>query len=282
MDEYLFTADQGQLSFRWLHTVAAVVWLGMLYAAQWVHGPAAAGLAPETRPRVACELAPRTLFWLRWGAAWAWFTGVCLLFLMYYVGGQGLFFQAGARVDRFEPLPAEWGLPFAALFVGFVVYDQLFRLVGARGRVAGWLCGAAWGALAVGFHAWLTARQDLSFRAGFVHVGALFGTVMAGNVWIRIWPAQRRILTALGRGEAPPAGEVALAASRMRHNAAMSIAVLFLMIDAGQGRYGAVDGVRSSSVALAGVIGAAAAAALGLEVLARRVPGHRPRGGGAA
>lgn len=282
MDEYLFAADQGQLSFRWAHAVAAVVWLGMLYAAAWVHAPATAALEPAARPRAVSELAPRTLYWLRWSAAWAWFTGVCLLFLLYYVGGQGLFFRAGARLDRFEPLPTEWGPPFAALFVGFVLYDALFRFVGARGRAAGWLCGALWGALAVGFHAWLTARWDVSYRAGFVHVGALFGTVMAGNVWVRIWPAQRRIVTAVGRGEEPPAREVALSAARMRHNAAMSLAVVFLMIDAGQGRYGAVDGWRSSSIALAGVLAVSAAAAAGLERLSRRVPGYRPRDGSAA
>ena len=41
-------------------------------------------------------------------------------------------------------------------------------------------------------------------RAVFIHVGALFGTIMAANVWMRIWPNQRKIIAGVkGTGPAP-------------------------------------------------------------------------------
>jgi uncharacterized membrane protein len=67
-------------------------------------------------------------------------------------------------------------------------------------------------------------------RAVFIHVGAMLGTIMAANVWMRIWPAQRKIIAAIKDGQAPDAGIVALAGMRSRHNTFMSIPLLFLMV----------------------------------------------------
>ena len=41
----------------------------------------------------------------------------------------------------------------------------------------------------------------MSGRAAYIHVGSLFGTIMAANVWMRILPAQRKMVGALERGE---------------------------------------------------------------------------------
>ena len=43
------------------------------------------------------------------------------------------------------------------------------------------------------------------YRAFNIHIGAMFGTMMAFNVWFRIWPAQQKIITAIKNGEAPDA-----------------------------------------------------------------------------
>jgi uncharacterized membrane protein len=41
-----------------------------------------------------------------------------------------------------------------------------------------------------------------SSRATYIHVGALFGTIMVSNVWMRILPPQRRMIAAAVKGEA--------------------------------------------------------------------------------
>ena len=47
------------------------------------------------------------------------------------------------------------------------------------------------------------------YRGYTIHVGAMFGTTMAFNVWFRIWPTQQKIITAIKNGQAPDAALVA-------------------------------------------------------------------------
>jgi uncharacterized membrane protein len=54
--------------------------------------------------------------------------------------------------------------------------------------------------------------------------------MMAGNVWMVIWPSQRKIITAIKEGTAPDANLVALATLRSRHNTFMSVPLIFTMI----------------------------------------------------
>jgi uncharacterized membrane protein len=70
----------------------------------------------------------------------------------------------------------------------------------------------------------------MSGRALFIHVGAIFGTIMAANVWMRIWPNQRKIITATKAGQPPPDGAPALAGLRSKHNTYMSVPLIFFMI----------------------------------------------------
>jgi uncharacterized membrane protein len=53
---------------------------------------------------------------------------------------------------------------------------------------------------------------------------------MAANVWMRIWPSQRKIIAATKAGTPPDAAIVALAGLRSRHNTYMSIPLVFLMV----------------------------------------------------
>jgi len=59
----------------------------------------------------------------------------------------------------------------------------------------------------------------------------MFGTIMAFNVWFRIWPLQRTIITATKNGTAPDAAIVALAGARSRHNTYMSVPLVWAMLE---------------------------------------------------
>src|SRR6185295_5289096 len=69
-----------------------------------------------------------------------------------------------------------------------------------------------------------------SFRGYAIHLGGTFGTIMAFNVWFRIWPAQRTIITATKEGTPVDPGIVALAGLRSRHNTYMSVPLVFMMM----------------------------------------------------
>jgi uncharacterized membrane protein len=70
-----------------------------------------------------------------------------------------------------------------------------------------------------------------SYRAYNIHLAALFGTIMAFNVWYRIWPAQQQIITAVKAGTPPDAALVAIAGARSRHNTYMSVPLVWGMIN---------------------------------------------------
>ena len=72
---------------------------------------------------------------------------------------------------------------------------------------------------------------QFSYRAFNIHIGAMFGTIMAFNVWFRIWPAQQSIITAIRDGEAPDGDLVALAGLRSKHNTYLSVPLIWTMIN---------------------------------------------------
>ena len=55
---------------RWLHILAGVMWIGLLYFFNFINGHVAATMDGDTKKKVVPELMPRALFWFRWGAAW--------------------------------------------------------------------------------------------------------------------------------------------------------------------------------------------------------------------
>src|SRR5204862_5598797 len=69
-----------------------------------------------------------------------------------------------------------------------------------------------------------------SARAAYIHLGAIFGTIMAANVWIHILPAQKRMIAALNEGRKPDERLSAQAKLRSKQNTFMAVPVVFIMI----------------------------------------------------
>jgi len=215
--------DLFELADRWMHVLAGVLWIGLLYFFNWVNSAFAPTMDAETKKKVVPELMPRALYWFRWGAAFTWGTGVLLLFFVYYHGAYLL--ESGAKPGAMDWLPA-----FAILIFGFIVYDLLFKALGKQHSVA----VVIWGVIAIAYGWYCREMAEFSMRAMYVHVAALFGTAMAANVWMRIWPAQQRIITAIKNGEAPNPADAGLAGLRSKHNTYMSVPLLLLMVSVHQ------------------------------------------------
>ena len=206
--------------FRWIHVLAGIIWIGMLYFFNWVNGPFAATMDGDTKKKVVPELMPRALFWFRWGAAWTWATGVVLLMLVFYHGG--LLFDPGAG----------WGaaavVMVAVTFLAPLPYDALQK--SGLGKDPKRFGAVAFALVAV-IVALMAKWAGFSYRAVNIHLGVLFGTTMAFNVWYRIWPSQQKIITAVKGGTAPDAALVSLAGIRSRHNTYMSVPLVWAMIN---------------------------------------------------
>ena len=61
-------------------------------------------------------------------------------------------------------------------------------------------------------------------------MGAMFGTIMAANVWMRILPAQRKMIAAIREGRTPDQKLAAQAKLRSKQNTFIVVPVVFLMI----------------------------------------------------
>ena len=74
-------ADFIQLGIgRWLHILSGIMWIGLLYYFNFVQVPALAEAAKDgTAPGITKHVAPRALFWFRWGAVATWLMGAMIL-----------------------------------------------------------------------------------------------------------------------------------------------------------------------------------------------------------
>ena len=204
--------------FRWTHLAAGVMWIGHLWFFNFVNSQLAKTYDPDSRKKVIPELMPRALYWFRWGAAYTWVTGIVLLFLVYWFGG--------AMVDPDQKMGphAAGGIGLLLIIVGFVVYDVLWKAI--KNETAGTVISFV---LVAAFAFALT--RFMSGRAMYIHAGGLFGTIMAANVWMRIWPSQRKIIAGVkGTGPAADPSVVAIAGLRSKHNTYMSMPLMFMMV----------------------------------------------------
>jgi uncharacterized membrane protein len=228
------------LLFRWVHVFAGIMWVGTTYYFTWLDARlteeekavANAGGVPQiwmvhsggfyvVEKRKVPDLASRTLHWFRWEAGTTWLSGFALLVLIYYLGG-------GALVDpdvRDISVGAAVALGIGAIVAGGFVYDVM--MASPLGRHEKAFAAVAY-ALIVLLAFGLTTV--FSARAAYIHVGALFGTIMAANVWMHILPAQKRMVATLNEGRKPDERLAAQAKLRSKQNTFMAVPVVFIMI----------------------------------------------------
>ncbi len=167
------------------------------------------------------KVIPKSLHWFKYEAYFTWLSGFSLLFVVYYFNASSMLIDP--RVLDIAPL-AGVGIGVGSFVVGWLLYDGLCRTALVRSKwfiVIGFL-------LLVGF-AFFYA-QVFSSRAAYIHFGALLGTLMVGNVFFTIIPAQKAMVKAATEGTPldPMLGKNALA--RSLHNNYFTLPVLFVMV----------------------------------------------------
>lgn len=228
------------LIVRWVHVFAGIMWVGTTYYFTWLDarlteeekamantGAAAqvwmvhsGGFYAVEKRRVP-DLASRTLHWFRWEAATTWLSGMGLLIVVYYLGGGALIDQDVSNISPAAAVVLGIGL----LIVSWLVYDLLMLSPLGKNEL-----GFAVVAFVIVLIESYGLSRILSGRAVYIHIGAMLGTIMAANVWMRILPAQRKMITALKEGRKPDDTLSAQAKLRSKQNTFMAVPVVFLMI----------------------------------------------------
>jgi len=204
------------LLFRWIHVVAGVMWIGHLWFFNFVNAQVAKTYDAASKKAVVPQLMPRALYWFRWGAAYTWITGILLMGLVIYMGGA-----LDSNIGNTPGMLVGLG----ALVVAFLVYDVLWKSPLAKNERA-----AAAVSYVLAVAALFGFSRMFGGRATWIHLGAMFGTIMAANVWMRIWPSQKKIIAAAAGGPAVDPSVPALAGLRSKHNTYMSVPLMLTMV----------------------------------------------------
>jgi uncharacterized membrane protein len=147
---------------RWLHILAGITWIGLLYYFNFVQGPALAkAKADGTAAGITKHVAPLALVWFRWAALVTWLSGA------YYL------FRDGNR------------------------FVDAFLLQGP---------------------------------SAFIGIGAWLGTIMLFNVWVLIWPNQKKVLGIVQASDEEKAKAARVAFLASRTNTMLSIPLVFFMV----------------------------------------------------
>ena len=228
------------LLLRWIHVFAGIMWVGTTYYFTWLD----ARLTEEEKAalntgstaqvwmvhsggfyvverRKTPDLVSRTLHWFRWEAGTTWLSGFALLVLVYYLGG-------GALIDpdvRDLSLGVAVALGIGIIFACGFVYDMM--MLSPLGRNEKLFAAIAYVLIVV---VAFGLTRVFSARAAYIHLGAIFGTIMAANVWMHILPAQKKMIAALNEGRKPDERLAAQAKLRSKQNTFMAVPLVFTMI----------------------------------------------------
>lgn len=234
--------DWANLLLRWTHFIAGIAWIGSSFYFIWLDRALRA--PPRPRPGVEGDLwmvhsggfyqtekrrpgpgeVPAVLHWFKWEALLTWISGIALLVLVYYLSNAYLLDPSVSDISRGTAI----ALGIALLVVGWIVYDLLWRSPLAAGRGTAGVAAAI--SLVLLAAVTIASCRLLSGRAAFMHVGALLGTLMVANVWMRILPAQREMIAATQAGHQPDFTLGERAKRRSVHNSYMTFPVLFIML----------------------------------------------------
>ncbi|KGJ97985.1 urate hydroxylase PuuD [Thalassotalea sp. ND16A] len=240
MDPYI--NEWLNLVIRFAHLITGIAWIGASFYFVWldnhlekppqwkadkgiggdlwaIHG---GGFYEVAKYKLAPEKMPTTLHWFKWEAYTTWITGFLLLSLMFYVGAESyLIDKRVADISQWQAI----ALGLGSIVVGVGSYEILVR---TKLKEHGVLLGLILIVVATALSYGLT--QVFSARGAYMHMGAIIGTIMAGNVFFGIMPSQRALVKAVEEGTTPDPAYGLNAKLRSTHNTYTTLPVIFIMI----------------------------------------------------
>lgn len=234
--------DWISLFVRWFHVVAGVAWIGASFYFIWldnnlrtppkwkqdkgikgdlwaIHG---GGFYEVAKYAYGPEKMPETLHWFKWEAYTTWLSGFALLIIVYYFGASA--YLIDPSVNAMSPTTAI-SLGLGLIFGGLALYEFACRSPLAKYPLAFGL-----GLVALVCIVSYLSTQWFSGRGAYIHVGALIGTIMAGNVFFNIMPNQRKMVAAVADKKDIDPNWGASAKLRSVHNNYFTLPLLFIMI----------------------------------------------------
>jgi len=225
-------ASNHLMLLRWVHFVAGIAWVGLLYFFNLVNVPFLKELDAPTKSKVFPGLMSRALWWFRWSSVITVLAG-----LGYWMSATG---SDARNAVASTGVPATPGAAFGSFFaIWTVVFALIYALIMVAKVNNGAVLGVAVTVLvALGAYLYLTVNNHgwESNRMLAIGIGGGLGWIMMMNVWGIIWRINKKLIRwhqeFAANGTAIPAeaaalGRMAFLASRT--NFWLSFPLLFLM-----------------------------------------------------
>jgi uncharacterized membrane protein len=227
---------------RWVHVIAGIMWIGNSLLFNWLDrslDPArepsrtnaplgtiwllhSGGFYYVEKTMLRGQPLPVPLHWFKWQAYSTWLSGVALLAVVYYASDRAVLADPSVAALSHGAAVA---VGLGAIAGGWALYELMQRVVAPRAPVIAatvWIFGLI--AIAIGL------TQLLSGRAAFLHVGAMLGSIMAGNVAMTIVPSQRELVGSVAEGHGVDPAISARAKRVSIHNNYFTFPVIALMV----------------------------------------------------
>ncbi len=240
MDPYII--DWLNLAIRFAHVITGIAWIGASFYFVWldnhletpptekaekgisgdlwaIHG---GGFYEVAKYKLAPPKMPALLHWFKWEAYTTWITGFFLLALMFYVGAETYLIDKSVA-DLTQLQAIFYGI--GAIVIGVGSYEILVRT-----KLKDHSLVLAVILLVLGTLLSYGLMQVFSARGAYMHMGAVIGTIMAGNVFFGIMPSQRALVEAVEEGKTPDSKYGLNAKLRSTHNTYITLPVIFIMI----------------------------------------------------
>lgn len=177
-----------EIVLRWIHIVAGIIWIGLLYFFNLIGMPAMKSLEDSTRRKIYPVLMWRAMLWFRWSALITVLVG-----LRYYT----ILLQVDAQNSGQPGLLGRWiGEWFLVWLVAYIlIYALQMPFGGAFGnsRLRGILI-----AIVVIAASWiileLNAAPGVSNAHLSISIGGGLGLIMLLNAWGIVWRVQKRMI----------------------------------------------------------------------------------------
>lgn len=198
-----------EIVLRWIHFVAGIIWIGLLYFFNLIGFPVMKELDPSVRAKFFPVLMSRAMWWFRWSAIVTVLVGLRYFYDILSVDAQ----NAGNPALALHWL-GEWFL--VRIIAYALIYPFQLPFGGTLGKP--WLRAAAIVVIIVAASwivLWLNASSYSSNAHLSIGIGGGLGFVMLLNAWGVVWRVQKRLIrwtrAAVEQGTAMPADAARLA-----------------------------------------------------------------------
>ena len=116
--------------FRYLHVLAGVMWIGLLWYLNFVQIPSMPKISDEQKPAITKVIAPAVLFWFRWSALATIVTGLIVAYFNNYIH-QALMLGIGSGSGKFTAIGIGMWLGLIMAFnVWFIIWPNQKKALG--------------------------------------------------------------------------------------------------------------------------------------------------------